>query len=80
VWGDPEAHTTRLNPRRDKSGPFLASKRDVLCILVRTAYEVPPDVIHVIFVLYEKERGNLTHETRTYMFLFPADFAKFIVI
>jgi hypothetical protein len=41
---------------------------------------VPPDVIHVILVLHEKERGNLTHETRTYMFLFPADFAKFIVV
>jgi hypothetical protein len=41
---------------------------------------VPPDVIHVIFVLHEKERGNLTHETRTYMFLFPTDFAKFIVV
>jgi hypothetical protein len=41
---------------------------------------VPPDVIHVILVLYEKERGNLTHEARTYMFLFPADFTKFIVV
>jgi hypothetical protein len=76
----PEAHRTRLNPGRDECGPFLSSKRDVLCILVRTAYKVPPDVIHVILVLYEKERGDLTHETRTYMFLFPADFTKFIVV
>ena len=68
------------NPCRDESRPFLAMKRDVLLTVIRSAYEVPPDVVHITLVLYEKERSHLTYETRIYMIVAPADFAKFIVV
>ena len=71
---------TRLDPRRDESRPLLAAKRHILCQIVRSAHEVPPDVIHVTLVLHEKERSHLTYETRIYMLVAPADFTKFIVV
>jgi len=72
--------TERLNPRRDERRPFLTAKRDVLLTIVRSAYKVPPDVVHVILVLYEKERSHLSHEARVYMMVAPAYFAKFITV
>ena len=68
------------DPGRDESCPLLTTKRDVLFTIVRSAYEVPPDIVHVILVLHEKERSHLGHETRAYMIVAPADFAKFIVV
>ena len=67
-----------LNPRRDERRPFLTAKRHILLAVVRSAYKVPPDVVHVILVLYEKERRDLGHEARVYMILTPADFSEFI--
>ena len=72
--------TVPLNPRRDESRPFLTAKRHILFTVVRSTDKVPPDVVHVILVLYEKERRDLSHETRMYMMVAPAYFAKFIVV
>ena len=69
-----------LNPCRDESRPFLATKRDVLLTVVRSRHKVPSDVVYVTRILHEKERSHLTHETRIYMMVAPADFSKFIVV
>ena len=72
--------TERLNPGRDERCPLLTTKRDVFLAVVRAMHKVPPDIVHVIFVLHEKERRHLSHETRKYMMDAPADFAEFITV
>ena len=74
------SYTTSLNPGRNESRPFLTTKRDVLFTVVRSADKVTPNIVHVIIILHEKERRHLSHETRKYMMVAPADFSKFIVV
>lgn len=54
---------SHLDPGCNESRPFLTAKSHILCQFVRSALEVPPDVVHVRLILHEKERGNLAHET-----------------
>jgi hypothetical protein len=57
----------------------MPRERDILLKFVRSGYKIPPDVVDVILVLHKKERRHLPHETIMYIFLFPTDFAKFLV-
>jgi len=68
------------NPGRDQSRPLLAAKRHVLHKVIRPRDKVAPDVVHVIFVLHEKESRHLANEAISDMFLFPPNLAELFVL